>query len=224
MFIMTKIRRRPFPLNLKALRACRVSYSQYGEDLFLTGILGYERTEGTYVDVGCFHPIFYSNSYIFYQRGWRGLAIDPNPRFKSAWDHYRPKDVFLNFAIAKTSGEKTYLVNERNPELNTIVDDKQISEFDSTRYKVSSCSAFPLRDVLDKYLAGRRIDLLNVDCEGRDIEVLETNDFEKYRPFMLAVEDIDISPDTKINQFLQGLDYEYKAYIGLTKIFQDNRK
>jgi FkbM family methyltransferase len=223
MFLITKVKRRPVPLNLRAMRDCRVSYSQFGEDLFLTGILGYERTSGTYVDVGCFHPIGYSNTYIFYQRGWRGIAIDPNPGMRSEWQRYRPKDIFLNFAISKAPGEKTYLINGRNPEMNTIVDDDRISQFDPKKYTVSSCKALPLREILDRHLNGRKIDFLNIDCEGMDTEILETNDFEKYRPFMIAIEDSTISADTKINQFLQNVGYEYKAYMGLTKIFQDRR-
>lgn len=221
MSIMTKIRRRPFPLNLKALKSCRVSYSQFGEDVFLTGELGYEKTDGTYVDIGCFHPVFRSNTYIFYQRGWRGLAIDPNPHFSSEWSRYRPRDIFLNLAIAKDAGKKTYLMHKRSPEKNTVVDETQASDFDSSEYSASSCEALPLSGILDKHLAGRRIDLLSVDCEGRDLEVLETNNFSKYRPFMIAVEDCDISPVTRTNQFLEGLGYKYMAYIGLTKIFQD---
>lgn len=159
--------------------------------------------------------------YSFYQRGWRGLAIDPNPHFKKAWDHYRPGDVFLNFAISKTHGKMAYLVNERFPAMNMVVDEDQISEIDSSQYRVSACEAIPLSEILDRYLKGNRIDLLNVDCEGRDVEVLETNDFEKYRPTVIAIEDTSISLESKASQLLQAIDYECRAYIGLTKIFQD---
>jgi FkbM family methyltransferase len=223
MWISTKLKRRPFPLNLAALRACRVSYSQFGEDLFLTHLLGYEKTDGVFVDVGCYQPIVLSNTYIFYQRGWRGLAIDPNPQFKAAWDRYRPGDLFLNFAVSKARGRMTYLINSQYPAMNTVVDEDKISGFDSTQYTVGSCEAIPLSDILDRYLNGNRIDLLNVDCEGRDVEVLETNDFEKYRPAVIAMEDTNLSSDTKANQLLQALGYEYRAYIGLTKIFQDKK-
>jgi len=218
--IKTKLKRRPFPLNLEALRNCRVSYGQFGEDLFLTSLLGYEKTDGFYVDVGCFRPIFYSNTYIFYERGWRGLAIDPNPKLKEEWDRYRPGDVFINVAIAKERKKMAYLLNEKYPAMNTVVDEDQIARFDPAQYQVSSCESVPLADILDQHLKAPRIDLMNIDCEGRDLEVLATHNFQKYRPTVIAIEDRDISLQTKACEFLHALDYQCKAYIGLTKIFQ----
>jgi len=218
--VIAKIKRRPFPLNLKALRTCRVSYGQFGEDLFLTELLGYEKTDGVYVDVGCFQPILYSNTYIFYERGWRDVAIDPNPQFKKEWDRYRPRDTFVNFAISKDRKKMAYLMNEKYPAMNTVADEDQVSQFDPGQYKVSSCESAPLSDILDRYLKGNRIDLLNIDCEGRDLEVLATHNFKKCRPFVIAIEDIDLSLQTKTTEFLHSLNYKCMAYIGLTKIFQ----
>ncbi|MGB6686601.1 MAG: FkbM family methyltransferase [Terracidiphilus sp.] len=218
MSVKTKLKK--LPRNLKALFNCRISYGQFGEDLFLTHLLGYG-DQGVFVDIGCFHPIVFSNSYVFYQRGWRGLAIDPNPQLKAAWDRYRPGDTFLNLAIAKTPGKMAFLAHNQHPTMNMVLDGSQVAGFDAANYKVTSCVASPLSSILEEHVHGKRIDLLNVDCEGRDVEVLETNDFEKYRPTVIAVEDTDVSLETNAAKFLQGRDYECRAYIGLTKIFQD---
>ncbi len=49
---------------------------------------------------------------------------------------------------------------------------------------------FTLREVLDKYLPqGQTIDFLNIDAEGRDLNVLESNDWSRYRPRVIIVED-----------------------------------
>jgi FkbM family methyltransferase len=218
MSIKTKIRK--LPRNLKALFNCRLSYAQFGEDLFLTHLLGYA-SDGVFVDVGCFHPIVYSNTYVFYQRGWRGLAIDPNPQWKTAWDRFRPGDTFLNVAVAKTPGKKVLLLNRKRPAMNLVLDEDRLAGVDTKNYEVSSCDAIPLSDILDRQLKENRIDLLNVDCEGRDIEVLESSDFGRYRPTVIAVEDTTISPESKVAQLLEGQGYECRGYIGLTKIFQD---
>jgi FkbM family methyltransferase len=220
--IKTKLKRRPFPLNLEALRACRVSYAHTGEDLFLTTLLGYEKTDGIYVDVGCFRPIEFSNTYIFYERGWRGIAIDPNPGLKPEWDHYRAEDTFLNFAISKERKKMVYLINKQYAAMNTVVDEDEVSRFDPAQYTVSSCESIPLTAILEQHLKGNRIDLLNVDCEGRDFEVLSTLDFQKYRPHVIAVEDRDISLQSRTAEYLLALNYQCRAYIGLTKIFQNN--
>jgi len=218
--IRTKLRRRPFPLNIQALRACRVSYSQHGEDLFLTLLLGYERTSGVYVDVGCFQPIVFSNTYIFYQRGWKGLAVDPNPQFRQAWRRYRPRDTFLNLAISKTRGTMAYVNNRQFQPMNKVLPENGATGLDPVLYEVNPCEAAPLAEVLSQHLGGNQIDLMSVDCEGMDLEVLESNDWDKYRPLVLAVEDTNISSESGLNRFVRNLGYEYRAYIGLTKIFQ----
>src|SRR5271168_263355 len=177
MSIRTKIKK--LPRNLKALLNSRLSYGQFGEDLFLTYLLGYG-DEGVFVDVGCYHPIVLSNTYAFYQRGWRGLAIDPNPAFKGEWRRYRPGDKFLNFAIANQTGSMAYLTHHEHPAMNLVLDQEQVASFDASNYSVSSCEASPLSGILEKHLQGNSIDLLNVDCEGRDVEVLDTHDFARY--------------------------------------------
>jgi FkbM family methyltransferase len=219
-FIGTKLRRRPFPLNLRALRLCRVSYSQHGEDLFLTLLLGYEKTDGFYVDIGCFDPIFYSNTYIFYQRGWTGLAIDPNPRFKQAWQRYRSRDTFLNCAISKSRQKMVYMMNREYPATNAVVPESQKSTFDLSRYEASVCEAAPLSEILDQNFRDNRIDLMSVDCEGMDLDVLQSNDWGKYRPRVIAAEDSSISIDSDLSLFLRQLNYDCRSHIGLTKIFQ----
>ena len=172
------------------------------------------------MDIGCYQPIQYSNTYIFYERGWKGLAVDPNPEFRMAWRHYRPRDAFLNYAISKEKKTMAYMVNRQHPAKNTVVEEEAISKFDPGEYSPSSCEALPLGDLLDKNLDGNRIDLMNIDCEGMDLEVLKTNDFDRYRPTVLAVEDTNMSSESELNHFLTRLNYEYRSYIGLTKIFQ----
>ena len=51
-------------------------YSQFGEDKILNELIPNKFTNGFYVDVGCFHPKKYSNTYILFRRGWRGINID----------------------------------------------------------------------------------------------------------------------------------------------------
>src|SRR5690242_3324544 len=61
------------------------SYSQEGEDRILHSIFE-TVADGFYVDIGAHHPKRFSNTYLFYQRGWRGINVDAMPgsmvRFK----------------------------------------------------------------------------------------------------------------------------------------------
>src|SRR5260221_14369049 len=75
---------------------------------------------GFYVDVGCFHPIKWSNTYMFYLDHWRGICIDPNSDFVPLWSHFRPHDRFLNIGISETQGEVSYIKDATIPQENYL--------------------------------------------------------------------------------------------------------
>ena len=55
-----------------------VSYSQRFEDLYL-GCCFPDQRDGFYIDIGAGHPVYDNVSFAFYERGWRGIAVEPNP-------------------------------------------------------------------------------------------------------------------------------------------------
>ena len=71
------------------------SYAQSGEDLIVWGELAervprchsatVSQDKGFYVDVGAYHPKLFSNTYLFYKKGWRGICVDPNPKMKELY-------------------------------------------------------------------------------------------------------------------------------------------
>ncbi len=217
--LLTKFARRPFPRNWHALRSCRISYSQFGEDLFITTLLGYEATEGVFIDIGCYHPIEFSNTYIFSQRGWTGVAIDPNPLWADVWKKYRPRDHFLNAAVSSTTGEALYLMNRRYPAVNKLVS-AEPPEGLSPDESLTTIPTMRLEDIANKLLPGKEIDLVNIDCEGHDLAVLESIDFSRMRPRVIAVEDLTAQENSPISLFLSSRNYACRASIGITKIFQ----
>jgi hypothetical protein len=74
------------------------SYSQDGEDMVLK-VFFYEnkrKYEGFYIDVGAHHPFRFSNTAFFYQKGWRGINIEPTPDLIKKFKRYRKRDINLN--------------------------------------------------------------------------------------------------------------------------------
>ena len=169
------------------------AYSSEGEDMILQRIFP-EQTTGTYVDVGAHHPFRFSNTYVFYRRGWSGINIDPMPGSKALFERHRSRDVNLEMGVSDTCRRMTYhLFNDRA--LNTFSPQTAKDYEDSSpRYKVigrQEIETWPLADILDNYLPrlGRtHIDFLTVDAEGLDLQVLRSNDWEKYRPGYVLVE------------------------------------
>ena len=68
-----------------------VTFPQEGEDLILSRMFD-ARSKGFFVDVGAYHPFRFSNTFLFYCAGWRGINIDATPGSMIAFDKFRPGD------------------------------------------------------------------------------------------------------------------------------------
>lgn len=75
-------------------------YSQEGEDLILETFFD-EVKNGFFVDIGAYDPIRFSNTYLFYLKGWTGINIDARPESMNDFDEIRPKDINLEIAIGQ---------------------------------------------------------------------------------------------------------------------------
>ena len=75
------------------------------------------------------------------------------------------------------------------------------------------------------YRLGRAIDILNVDVEGHDLSVLQSNDWNKYRPKVVLVESLhyelaEVSKDAVFG-FLAVLGYRLISKALRTLFFVD---
>ena len=227
MNLINKFFKRPFPSNYKALKCMRVSYSQFAEDLMVSNILGYEKNNGYYVDVGCNHPINYSNTYIFYQRGFHGVCIDPNSNYEKDWKRYRPRDLFIPHGVGLDESNLCYIEYNNFPECNRVVTDKGLAllnkEGEHPKYTKRSIEVKSLADILqDVEWLPKNFDYLTIDCEHLDLEVLKTNNFNFYRPKVISIEDLDFDDNcSEIFKYLNKFGYKKKGQFGLSKIFTD---
>lgn len=189
-------------------------FSQFGEDGFLD-LYFVGRPTGFYVDVGAFHPFNASNTHLFYKRGWRGINIEPNPASFQAFLKYRPRDINLNVAVDRHDQEVLFNCNE---ELSGIEGDSYLFR---DRPGLTQCRvrARPLASILHEHMPkDTAIDFMSVDCEGHDTEVLHSNDWSKFRPRVILVEEHDRGAGT-IDGILASFGYQFERKLGLTKVF-----
>lgn len=171
----------------------KISYSQEGEDLLLHRIFEGKKT-GFYVDVGAHHPRRFSNTHIFYKSGWRGINIEPNPVAVARFTRERKGDINLQFGVGSQRGDLLYYEFD-DPALNTF-DEKLADERESTTsYRLIATQIIRI-DRLDVLLEayvpqGVTIDFLTVDVEGMDLDVLKSNDWNKFRPRCVLTEILD---------------------------------
>ncbi len=165
------------------------SYSQFNEDL-LIDLLLMSKNNGFYVDVGANDPTFNSNTNRFYLKGWSGINIDPNLESYKNFCVNRARDINLNIGVGPRREKMIFYQVVGDSTLSSF--NKEIAVKMSKRYDLSiaekEIDVLPLRDVLNEHLKGRQIDFMSVDAEGFDLEVLKSNDWEKYRPSLLMVE------------------------------------
>jgi hypothetical protein len=90
-----------------------ISYAQNFEDVLL-GRVFHNRTDGFYVDVGAGDPVELSVTKWFYDLGWSGINIEPNPTFHRKLVAERLRDVNLNCGAGAIEKDAQYFRLPRN--------------------------------------------------------------------------------------------------------------
>jgi FkbM family methyltransferase len=202
-----------------------ISYSQCGEDLFLKTFFGKNQRKGFFVDVGCNNPIQKNNTFKLYLKGWRGINIDGNPNLIKKFRSIRKKDLSLNEIISSEQKEVVFYQDDRNHELSSM-DTSTGEQLKSTNPGVKEVRRISttLENVLDQHLKGEKIDLLCVDVEGHDLEVLKSNNFQKYRPRIICVEydgDYNSLQESKLHSFFKINGYAPIAFSAPNVFYKD---
>lgn len=208
-------------------RAGKKSWSQEGEDLVLRKIFAAQL--GFYVDVGAHHPYRYSNTYFLYKSGWSGINIDALPAAVDLFNRVRPKDINLQLGVA-SSNRPMIFYQFNDPAYSTF--DRAVAErvqrsCPGIRLKgIQEIEVMRLDEILTCHLPEeKKIDLMNIDVEGMDMEVIRSNDWVRFRPRVLLVEMQGMSVAealaTEANRYLADKGYELYSKFANTAIFID---
>lgn len=201
------------------------SYAQEGEDLILRRIFAGQKN-GFYIDVGAHHPKRFSNTYIFYCMGWKGINIDARPGSMTLFRQQRARDINLEIGISEVEGARNYYQFEESA-LNGFSTDLSTSRMKSGVSMLVSetmIQTLPLKQILSKYIQELRpIDFLTIDVEGMDLEVLRSNDWDKFRPKVVLVEVLANSLDAiaahPVNGFMNAQGYRLYSKAVNTAFF-----
>lgn len=205
-----------------------IYYSQNGEDIILK-YLFFKKKKGFYVDVGAHHPERFSNTHLLYKKGWNGINIDAIPGGMKLFNKLRPRDINLEVGIGKKDEIIDFYVFN-DPALNTF--SKELAEKTNNSKnefflkKVVKVKVKRLETVLKNYLSENEIDVLNIDVEGLDLDVLESNDWSKYRPKFVLVEILDYVFDdlakSPVVKFMREKEYIIYSNQINTVFFKNN--
>ena len=164
-----------------------LSYAQNLEDYHLSlAFAGQSR--GIYIDVGAGHPIADNVSFWFYERGWRGIVVEPQPELAALYAQLRPRDLAIRSLVGRVSGEIDFHVVERLHGLSTTVESlaQKASAF-GVGYQTVRMPVTTLAELCESHDLGA-IDFLKIDVEGAEGDVLFGGDWKRFRPKVIVAE------------------------------------
>ncbi len=195
----------------------RLIASQTGEDLILETLMPQKRN-GFFVDVGANHPIKFNNTFLFHNKGWTGINIEPNPSKINLFKILRRNDMNINMGVGLEKSEMDFYVLK--PSTLSTFDKKSADEYQKmghVLHKTIKVPIIPLSEILNSYAHNREIDLLSVDTEGYDMEVLKSNDWKKFRPNFIILETLEYR-EGRAGKKLNDIYDPYMNELGYSKV------
>ena len=173
--------------------ALKRSFAQQGEDLILDRVLTLILRKDvfkrhTYVDVGAYDAIDHSVTYLLYLRGWNGVVFDPSLSTQKSFKRWRKRDIFVNAVVGNEDGvDVDFYIPKRSLSDQSLVSTKypnseKVNDFDKLVFRQVNLNNELRRQGLSK------IDVLNIDVEGAELEILKNLDFDFFKPSVIAVE------------------------------------
>jgi len=171
-----------------------LSYSQNLEDYHLSLAFA-GQTTGTYIDVGAGHPIADNVSFWFYERGWHGIVVEPQPELAALYQRLRPRDLVVRGLVGRHCGEIDFHVVDRLHGLSTTVEELAQKakafgvDYQTVRMPVTTLAKLCEDHELDA------IDFLKIDVEGAEGDVLFGGDWKRFRPKVIVAEAVTVGSE-----------------------------
>ncbi len=200
------------------------SFAQNGEDVVLWRALK-DVDRGRYVDVGANHPTDDSVTRAFYDHGWRGIAIEPVPKYADAFRAERPEDIVIQAVVTDRAGETVTLHEVPDTGLSTLVDEVRDRHESAGRdVRDIKVATRTLDDVLTEAgWEGQDLHFVSIDTEGSEAAVLGGFDLDRWRPWILAIE--STAPDSDEPTYeaweaaVSASNYEFCLFDGLSRFY-----
>lgn len=168
-----------------------VSFAQNGEDIVLHRALGGAEA-GLYVDAGASDPTVDSVTRLFYERGWRGINVEPARRSFAALEGERPEDVNLSVALGARPGSTHFYELPAEMTGCSTLDQDVATTYRADGWEIEErdVSVTTLAAICAEHVGERTIDFLKIDVEGHEASVIAGADFDRYRPRIVVVESL----------------------------------
>jgi FkbM family methyltransferase len=198
-----------------------ISYAQNQEDVMLYRALR-EVKEGFYIDVGAQDPVIDSVTKAFYERGWRGINIEPNEEYFRKLQDDRPHDINLMTAVGCEPGAISFyeVVHTGLSTTSAVYARGHAEAGHEVHLRNVACTT------LDKICTDcgvETVHFLKIDVEGSERAVLEGFSFETVRPWIVVVEATEPNSTHEVSaeweHLLVGRRYQFVYFDGLNRFY-----
>jgi FkbM family methyltransferase len=193
------------------------SHAQFEEDRILAGIFA-GRTDGCCVEVGANDGRTGSASYLFEQRGWQCLLVEPIPALVEEIRKHRSCRV-ANCAASASEGEATFFVAENVEAVSGLDLSPERAEWIERAggtIKEITVRTAPLDSLLEQAGFGT-LDFVTIDVEGHELSVLEGFDLDKYQPRIVILEDNTLDGDDAVIRRMRAHGYVHFKRTGVNE-------
>jgi FkbM family methyltransferase len=219
---LTKLAASPRVKPDGGIMAPMVSYAQNFEDVMLRRALQ-DIESGFYVDIGAADPELDSVTRWFYSNGWRGINVEPDPRYFARLEELRSEDVNLQCAVGGASGNIIFNVTHAGG-LSTG-SGRRLAEIVNIEHSITRPIVVPVitLDQLFTQTCGKEVDFLKIDAEGMEDDILNGASFVHYRPKIVVVESTLANSQKPAHQrwepMLLHKGYRFAWFDGLNRFY-----
>ena len=177
----------------------KISQSLHGEDIMLWRYFKNVK-DGFFIDVGAYLPKLFNNTWRLRKKlGFKGINIEPTNRI-NYFNLFRRDDINLKCAVGKENKMIDFYLSDQPASSGKLAEGKKITVPQLT-----------LSLIVEEYQV-KKINLLDIDVEGTEMEVLEGYDWG-VMPSLILIED---DKDT-LNKIYNYLTPAYRL-IGKTPL------
>lgn len=198
-----------------------VSYAQNYEDIMLWRALKHVNN-GFYIDVGANDPEEDSVTKLFYDRGWHGINIEPLSQHIQALNIQRTLDINLQCAISNETGSISLWDSDVRGWASASPLTIQNHVDAGIKGQMLQVEARTLASVISQH-APKNIHFLKVDVEGLEYAVIQSNNWQQYRPWIVVIEatlpDSQVENHQEWENLLLASNYSFAYADGLNRFY-----
>ena len=190
--------------------------SQLYQDVFASFVIG-NQFDKTFLEFGATDGLELSNSFMLENTlNWSGVLSEPSPQWHEVLQENRKYTKIIKKCIWSESGKiLDFFMSDRGnfSTLNEFIDSDRYSmplntESRKKAGKLITVETISLNDVIKEYFNNTSPSYISIDTEGSEFKILESFNFENYRPKVFTVEHNFTELQSKIDELMVSKNYE----------------